>query len=263
MVFVGVAGGRGGVDEMSEPVSRKQFVYGTDASEYGHLWVPATDELLPVVVLIHGGFWRRAYESDLMEPLAWDLFERGYAVWNLEYGRVGEAKGGWPYTLAHVASGIDHLSVLADDYPLDLDRVGVVGHSAGGHLALWSGSRNLLPGDATGSQPVVEPALVVGLGAVGDLAAAAAGGIGNDAVIEFLGGNPEDVPGRFVTAQPQQGAARILLVSGDQDSTVELQYSRWPGLLADEIVVEGADHMVLIEPENESWLPVLEALATL
>lgn len=247
----------------SEPIIRQQFLYGDAASESAHLWVPATSQDVPVVVLIHGGFWRRAYGADLMEPLATDLYGRGFAVWNIEYGRVGEAKGGWPFTLDHVAAAVDYLDVLAEDFPLDLSRVGVVGHSAGGHLAIWSGSRNLLAAGSPGSMPLVEPKLVVGQGAVIDLDAAARDEIGNRAVIEFLGGTQDEVPDRYEIAQPRQGSADVVLINGSLDDTVELQYSIYSLIEAESVVVPGVDHMQLIEPDSPSWQAVIEALERL
>jgi acetyl esterase/lipase len=243
-----------------EPLVGQQFLYGNDPSQTAQLWVPLTSGELPVVVLVHGGFWRRSYGADLMEPLAVDLFERGFAVWNIEYGRVGEAKGGWPFTLEHVAAAVDYLAVLAEGLPLDLDRVAVVGHSAGGHLAVWSGSRNLLAERSPGAMPKVEPKLVIGQGAVIDLVAAARDEIGNRAVIDFLGGTAAEVPERYDVAQPKQGGAQIVLVNGSLDDTVELEYSQYQGIEAALMVVPDVDHMQLIEPANPSWQAVIGAL---
>lgn len=245
---------------MAEPVTSKQFPYGPDASEQGHLWVPAAEDPVPVVVLVHGGFWRRAFGADLMEPLATDLFERGYAVWNIEYGRVGEARGGWPHTLEHVASAVDYLTVLAEHFPLDLERVAVVGHSAGGHLALWTGSRNLLPDSAPGANPAVEPKLVVGQGGVSDLYAAAEDRIGNGAVVDFLGGTPDEVPERYEVAQPRQGSAAVVLINGKLDNIVQQRYSLRPGIEVTEVVIPGADHFDLIDPAHDAWAAVIDAL---
>ena len=94
-----------------------------------------------MVVLLHGGFWRAQRTLELMRPLAADLAGRGFAAWNLEYRRVGQPGGGWPGTCEDVAAGLDHLARLAGREPLDLDRLVVAGHSAGGHLALWSAAR--------------------------------------------------------------------------------------------------------------------------
>ncbi len=245
---------------MSTAVEFEQIAYGQDASTYGHFWIPATDEPVPVVVLVHGGFWKRAFSSDLMEPLAADLYANGYAVWNIEYGRVGEAKGGWPHTLEHVAAAIDYLAELESTYYLDLDRVSVVGHSAGGHLALWSGSRNLLPEGVPGAKPIVEPKLVIGQGSVSDLYAGAADRIGNGAVLDFLGGTSDEWPERYEIAQPKQGSAEVVVVSGTADDIVAPKYSLRAGLDLAEVLIEGEDHFAHIDPSSQSWAAVLKIL---
>jgi acetyl esterase/lipase len=113
------------------------------------------------VCLLHGGFWRMPYGRDEMDAIARDLAARGFAVWNLEYRRVGAPGGGWPGTLDDVGAGIDHLATLVGEgVNLDLERVAVVGHSAGGQLALWSASR---------ASPRVRVAAAAGLAPVADL----------------------------------------------------------------------------------------------
>ena len=93
------------------------YAYGDGPEQFATLAVPATPGPHPVVVLIHGGFWRAAYGLDLMEPLAADLVGRGYAAWNIEYRRVGQPGGGWPGTLEDVAAAIDKLADLAATTP--------------------------------------------------------------------------------------------------------------------------------------------------
>ena len=117
--------------------------YGEHPSQFLEVWWPDAVHPHPVVVLIHGGFWRLPYGLELMWPLAHDLVGRGFAVANLEYRRLGEDGGGWPGTFDDVAAAFRKLGVVAtedDGGRLDLDRIGVVGHSAGGHLALWAAS---------------------------------------------------------------------------------------------------------------------------
>jgi acetyl esterase/lipase len=113
------------------------FAYGPEDLQRGDLTLGPPGKPAPVVVLLHGGFWYPGYGRDLMEPLAADLAGRGYAVWNLDY-RPSRRTSGWPYLFEDVAAGLDHLVALAEEHPgaLDLDRVVVVGHSAGGQLAL-------------------------------------------------------------------------------------------------------------------------------
>ena len=115
-------------------------------------------------MLLHGGYWQPQYGKLVCRPLARDLARRGYAAWNLEYRRLGTGRGGgggWPMTFADVADGIDLLADLPA--PLDLSRVTVVGHSAGGQLALWAAARPSLPAGAVGSAPRVVASRVVAL----------------------------------------------------------------------------------------------------
>ena len=108
----------------------RTFQYGTDASQVGDLYLPSPPRPA-VVCLLHGGFWRMPYSREEMTPIAEDLVRRGFAVWNLEYRRVGAPGGGWPGTFEDVVAGIDHLATLAaEGADLDLDRIQVAGHSA-------------------------------------------------------------------------------------------------------------------------------------
>ena len=120
--------------------------------------IDAGEGPFPVIAFIHGGFWRNTHDSSLSEPQAADARSKGYATWNFEYRRVGDEGGGYPGTLDDIATAIDALARI--DAPLDLDRVFVVGHSAGG-ISLWVGQRD---------DPVVVPRLVVGQAPVTDLA---------------------------------------------------------------------------------------------
>jgi len=108
--------------------------------------LPSGKGPFPVVVLIHGGCWQAALPGTiLMDYMAADLRAKGIAVWNLEYRRIGHAGGGYPGTFLDVAAGVDKLRMLAKARNLDLTRVVVAGHSAGGHLAAWTAGRGRLP----------------------------------------------------------------------------------------------------------------------
>ena len=145
--------------------------YGTRRGQRADLWRPAdrdSDGSLPVVVLIHGGFWRSPYTKVLMTRLARSVRSQGWAAWNVEYRRLGllGGGGGWPATLIDVAVAVDHLHTLAG---IDVGRVVVCGHSAGGQLALWAAGRSRLPPDAPGAGPVVVVRGAVALAGVTDL----------------------------------------------------------------------------------------------
>ncbi|MDP2711345.1 MAG: alpha/beta hydrolase, partial [Solirubrobacteraceae bacterium] len=114
--------------------------YGAHPRQVADLHLPAGPGPHPVVVVLHGGYWRPPYTRLIMRPLCLDLARRGWAAWNVEYRRLGRDGGGWPQTFDDVAAAIDHLDELRAG-PVDLDRVTLLGHSAGGQLALWAGGR--------------------------------------------------------------------------------------------------------------------------
>lgn len=243
------------------------IAYGPSSDQVFDLAVPDGAGPFPVVVLIHGGFWREPYRRDLMAPLAADLAARGYATANLEYGRVG-GTGGWPGTLADVAAGIDHLAAL-DDARLDLDRVATVGHSAGGHLAVWAAVRRDLGDGAVGADPVVVPCAVVSLAGVNDLTRAAADGLGDGAPQDLLGGSPDEVPERYDVADPARHlppAAPVLAVHARSDTTVPTGQSE--RFVADitraggraELALVAGDHFSVLDPDDPAWARVLDHL---
>jgi len=124
----------------------QRIAYGQDSSQYGELRVPGGAGPHPVAVLIHGGCWKAAYaQAAELGQMGDALKANGIASWNIEYRRLGHPGGGWPGTYLDVGRGIDHLRTLAPQHKLDLTRVVVVGHSAGGHLAMWAAGRHRLP----------------------------------------------------------------------------------------------------------------------
>jgi len=158
------------------PKADLRIAYGKDPLQFGELWLPARESgstaLVPVVVFIHGGCWLATLPGvELMAPLADALRKQGIAVWNVEYRRVGHEGGGYPGTFRDVALGVDHLRSIAAEHHLDLARVVISGHSAGGHLALWAAARSRLPqGSALrGTGEPLKVAAVVGLAAIPDL----------------------------------------------------------------------------------------------
>jgi acetyl esterase/lipase len=234
--------------------------YGPSDHQEGDLYLPDTSRP-PVVCLLHGGFWRIPYDRTEFDPVARDLAARGFAVWNLEYRRLGAPGGGWPDTFQDVAAGIDHLAmVVAEGTELDLNRVTVVGHSAGGHLALWSAART----DKRGTLRVptrVRPAAAAGLAAVVDLARAHALSVGNSAVGELLGGSPDQQPIRYAAASPialLPLGVKQLIVHGVADGALPIEvtwnYVQAARAAGDNIQfseLPAAGHMDCLDPRSE------------
>jgi len=243
--------------------------YGAHRSQRAELYLPRSAGPHPVVVLIHGGSWHKRYGRIVMRGLAAALVRRGQAVWNIEYRRLGEG-GGWPATFHDVAAAIDHLGELRA--PLDLGGVSVVGHSAGGHLALWAAGRERLPSGAVGSEPVVAIARAVGQAPVSDLAGAYRLWRGG-AARALMGGGPDEVPERYAVGDPialVPLAIPVLIVHGVLDEVVAIELSR--NYLARsraqggdveliEIEGPGGRHRAHIDPRGAAWSAAADWLA--
>ena len=246
---------------------RFTLTYGPARSHRVDLLLPRGDGPFPVVVLIHGGFWRRPYGRRLMAGLARDVAAHGWAAWNIEYRRVGQRGGGWPGTLDDVAAAVDALAdactLTGMDVPLDLSRVVVVGHSAGGHLALWVAARPGLPAGVPGAGPRVTVAAAVSQAGVADLVAGAYEHLGRDACRELLGGAPDEVPDRYAAASPMALlplGVPLLAVHGDADDRVPIHQSetfvaaaRAAGDHAELVALPGVDHFAVIDPDHRAW----------
>lgn len=213
--------------------------------------------------MIHGGYWRARYDLGLMTELCEDLARRGLAAWNLEYRRVGNG-GGWPETFLDVAAGVDALAGL--EAPLDLARVGAVGHSAGGHLALWAAGRTRLPDDAPGANPQVVPRAVVSQAGVADLRLAAVTPPSDEPTRALLGA-PSDI---YSLASPRElvplGVEQLVL-HGERDDTVSIEISRSYAAAASAAgdpcelrVLRGTGHFEHLDATSDAWRAAAEWL---
>jgi acetyl esterase/lipase len=227
-----------------------------------------------VVVVVHGGFWRAKYDLEHAGHLCADLTRRGNATWSLEYRRVGHEGGGWPGTFEDVARGTDFLRTLAESHPLSLSRVVFMGHSAGGHLALWLAARpRVPPGEPLHSQTRFMPRGVVVLAGVVDLERAHELRLSNGIVEEFLGGTPAQVPERYRLGSPAALApigVRQILIHGTEDepvpASISTDYHARATALGDPvqlISLPGAGHFEVINPLAREWPQVVEAIASL
>jgi acetyl esterase/lipase len=271
---------------MTSPI---RSTYGPAPQHFGELRLPAGPGPHPVVILIHGGFWRSHRQLDLMDGLAEDLPARGIASWNVEYRRVANADlgtpadpgAGWPGTLQDLAAAADHLRELAREHNLDLHRVAAAGHSAGGHLTLWLAARPKIAAggaiqpsgtDLFGSDPLPIVA-AVSLAGVNDLAESHRQNLGAGAVAGFLGGGPDEVPDRYALASPAEllpiGVPQVL-IHGDEDEHVPLAISQIYAAAAraagDDVRLRefpGLNHFAVIDPKSEAWAIAAGELAGL
>lgn len=248
------------------PAAPKRIAYGTHASQWGDLYLPRGAGTLPVVAIVHGGFWRERYTAELGAPLAQNLVaHHAVAAWNIEYRRVGGG-GGFPATLEDVAAAIDALAGAAQEAAegrLDLSRVVAVGHSAGGHLAGWLAARHRLPPGAPGAAPRVRLKGAVPQAGVLDLADGAAQRLGDGAIDAFLGAQAESVPEHIALASPialLPAGVPVICVHGDADDTVPIRQSeryvaaaRAAGDPARLVRLPGVGHFEVIDPADPAW----------
>jgi acetyl esterase/lipase len=237
-------------------IARSLHRYGEDASQLAELFTPDDGGPHAVVVVVHGGYWRARYDRSLMTRLCEDLTRHGLAAWNLEYRRVGNG-GGWPETFLDVAAGVDLLATVPA--PLDLARVGAVGHSAGGHLALWAAARTRLPAEAPGANPKVVPKAVVSQAGVADLRLAAVTSPSDEPTRALLRGSGDvhalTSPRELIPLGVDQ-----LVLHGAHDDTVSIEISRSYAAAASAAgdpcelrVLPGAGHFEHIDPATSEW----------
>jgi acetyl esterase/lipase len=211
----------------------------------------------PLVFFVHGGFWRQAWDRRPARPFADALADAGHVVAVPEYRRVGGA-GGWPATADDVAAALTATPRLLSEIGVRTSTLTLVGHSAGGQLVLWLATR---PDLAAGLRRVVA------LAPVADLRFAARERLGSGAVLELLGGTPEEVPDAYAEADPAtrlrgRPPCEVVVVHGDGDDTVPAESSR--GLAArfdwlDYRELAGAGHD-LVDPAAAVWPDVLAAI---
>ncbi|MBC7372621.1 MAG: alpha/beta hydrolase [Frankiales bacterium] len=246
--------------------------YGPLAPQSGEWWVPpgAGAGLLRTVVLIHGGYWRDGFGPKLEDAVAADLAARGFLVWNVDY-RPSSAP--WPSTLGDAALAFDHTAKGQYAGRVDRDRLAVVGHSAGGHLALWLASRGRVPAGGPGSAPTLPPpTLAIGQAPVAGLAEGALLGLGGGAVQALLGGSPTDVPQRYAAADPISllpTGVRSMLLHSEADQLVPISQSEGYATAASaagddcRLVRVPGDHFAHLDPATPAVAALREALGAL
>jgi acetyl esterase/lipase len=249
-----------------------------DPLQFGDLRLPKGAGPFPVVVVIHGGCWvSRLATLQNTAALSDALRDAGVATWNVEYRRSDNMGGGWPGTFTDVADATDHIRALAKEHPLDLARVVVVGHSAGGHLALWAAARARIPPDSelfrASPLPVVGAVALGGPGDLRDFTTYAREVCGGPVVEQLMGGTPADVAVRYAHGSPAAllplGVRQLLIVGADDGVMPErareayVARTRAAGDSVNAIVVPDAGHFEVIAPTSNAFPVVRDKILEL
>ena len=280
--MLGLALALGASMSIAEPASLDQYMkqarhapdaalhYGPAPSQVAELFLPKAKGPHPVVILLHGGCFLKQYEGfPQTSALAADLAGRGYAVLNLEYRKLGESGAGYPGTFQDVAAGVDALRAEAPKYGLDLTRVIAVGHSAGGHLALWAASRGKIP--ASSPLHTADPlkiGAVISLAGIGDLKAQAdvwAMPCGGDTLPRLLDLAHRQNP--YADTSPAEllpTGAKVVMIHGVFDPVMPpytgRDYAarvRQAGDKADVVIIPSAAHFDLVIPTTPAWTEIV------
>jgi acetyl esterase/lipase len=270
--------------ERERPSPSKTITYGDQGMQRADLWLPSGKGPHPTVLMVHGGCWQTEIaDRRIMNWIAADLQRRGIAVWNIDYRGVDRNGGGYPGTFADAAAAADALRLHAPRYNLDLSPLVAVGHSAGGHLALWLAARPAAKGRADnpliprGSPLLAADPLridsVVSLGGLADLELAATppgSGCGTDVIEKLVG--PPTLSSRNVyadTSVPRLGPLGVkqVLINGRDDRIIPVEYAydyqRKMRAAGDEVRVRMLDrtgHVELIAPETEAWAAAVDEI---
>jgi acetyl esterase/lipase len=243
---------------LTGPAPAAHVAYGAAPSQFGELFVPAGEVLHPVAVIVHGGCWTKEFGGiTQMRNMAGALAAQGIAVWNIEYRRYDEEGGGYPGMYQDVATAMDRLRVLAPQYRLDLSRIVLVGHSAGGHLAQWAGSLYV-------ADPLPVP-VVISLGGLADLRneAALIESSCDRCSAQLAGTASPDRPDIYSDTSPAEllpSGVRTVLIHGEVDTIspprAGRDYARRAtaaGDAADVIVLPGASHYDEVAATSPAW----------
>jgi acetyl esterase/lipase len=250
-----------------------KVAYGPAPQQFAELRLPAGKGPFPVVAVFHGGCYGDFAAADYTAPLASALLQEGWATWNLEYRREQEPGGGWPGTFRDAGNGVDALRQAATKYPLNLDRVVVMGHSAGGQMALWVAARKRVP---RGSPVYMENPLpvrgAVSLAGIVDMRAFAEYGRQpcGERHIRVMGGTPGQQPARYAAVSPAEllplGIPQVLVWGSDDTVVPESlfkDYERRARAAHDRIevvVLEGESHHDLCVPNGPGWTRIVAAI---
>ena len=256
-----------------DPPADTRISYGEDALQFIDLRLPSGAGPHPVVILIHGGCWLSQYDIVHIGKMAQAFADNGVASWTVEYRRVGNEGGGWPGTFQDIAQSADLLVKHAAEYSLDMTRVIVSGHSAGGHLALWLGARKNLKDNALfSSANPVQLKGVLALAPAPDLAYLYEKAVCGEVIDKLMGGSPAEFPERYAIASGTEivpiGLPQILVIGHHDKNWKGIGYRYYEAAKAkkdDVRAIEAPEsgHFEMIDPDSSTWPLVLEAAFSL
>ncbi len=248
--------------------------YGVDDFNFAELRIPqsSSNVKFPVVVVIHGGCWLSAVaNADFMQGYATALTQEGYASYNIEYRSADHPDGGWPNTFNDVINAINHLSKLPSHYSLDLNKIILVGHSAGGHLALWT---SFFPKELAQLHSIAKLETqiigVISLSGIVDLREYydPTGQSCGRGVHQLLGGSPEELQDLYRLTSPvdlyqSNSKVSLALITGALDPIVTPEHVK---ILSDvhpeinHLIIPQTGHFEMVVPYTTAWEKTLEVL---
>lgn len=235
--------------DLPKTTAHHRIIYGDDPLHQGDLWVGEKDK--PLLVVVHGGCWLSAFGADHLAPMASDLNQRGYSVWTPGYRRTGDEGGGWPGTYHDIKAALAHTAKLPET--VNRDSVVLMGHSAGGHLALL----------ATQDDALANRALTIGLAAITDLPTYAQGQNGcQKSGVGFMGGPEAERSEAYQQANPKNKGRyqNTTLLHGEADTIVPSHQAQLEN--AKVTLVKGAGHFDWIHPQTPAFAQLLTVLKT-
>jgi pimeloyl-ACP methyl ester carboxylesterase len=257
---------------------KKTYCYGANDQQFGHLYKAKDPKVVPVVIVIHGGYWKDNHNLDsyATSAIVDYLQTLNVAIWNLEYRRMnslGEnSKAPWPASYNDVADGIDHLDKIKDKEGLDLNRILLIGHSAGGNLAAWAASRHSISPDSElyhqnplPIKSIISISAILNLFAITDVDQP-------EQIERLMGGTPQTHQARYFACDPStlyEATMNITVVHGAQDTCVKVaqakHYCEKSNGNVKQIIMPDADHFSMLPHDGiwveDQWLQIKKLIA--
>ena len=245
-----------------------RYPYGDHAQQFGELTLPEAPPPHPVIVLIHGGGYREIYDLRPLGRVVAALAQAGFAVWNIEYRRFGNG-GEYPQMFLDVAAAADYLKQIAETHQLDLGRVISMGHSAGGHLALWlAGRRRIEPSSPIFTRAPLPIQAVLALAPLADVSAGSESELSSEALLAVMGGRASRAPQAYRNGSPSAliplGAPQVIIVGSEDRAMLAnaKQYADAAAAAGDEVdlqIIAGVGHFEIVAVETAAWGAVLRS----